>query len=68
MNENTFTCYLCKSQFPLGDSEEAEKEFVREFGENIADDDRVICCDDCYNRVMNNGLRDHLKQNAAPNN
>ncbi len=50
MKNNEFKCGICGETYEKGWSdEEAEKECVENFGEEMAHgDDRVIICDACY--------------------
>ena len=53
MKENEFQCALCKNFYEKGRTDqEAEKECVENFGEQLAhSDDQAVVCDDCYQKI-----------------
>lgn len=62
MEKNEYQCAICKGIYTKGWSdEEAEKECVENFGTAMAhDDDRMIVCDDCYQKIRSDEHTEEL--------
>jgi hypothetical protein len=57
----SYTCQHCKGVFESGWSDdEALKEMKENFGPDLAKDDCVIVCDDCYNAIMGWAKEKHI--------
>lgn len=54
-----FTCFSCKKTFgENGDwtEEERQAEFDKNFGRKYEDEELVLTCDKCYQKIINNAL------------
>jgi len=67
MKKNEFKCHRCKNVYIKGWSdEEAEKEYVENFGEIMAHgEDRVEVCDECYQLIRPDKHPDKMEMARA---